>query len=248
MSPRRLQPLWIAGTAAAGALMFSTQFGFAQDPGIGKLLVARRDAPDAVFGKTVILLVRYQRDGTLGLVINRPTDIPVSRALPGVKGAERRDEPAYGGGPVATGTALALLRANVMPEEGVAHIHGKVYAIANRPFLEKMLESKAGPAELRVFMGYSGWARGQLESEIESGFWHVLPADADLAFDAEPKTLWTRLVARAEQRIAGVFLPQRPALTGHDFEHQLSGALTLLAGYIQMSHRADRARPEGGDQ
>lgn len=178
-----------------------------QVPGIGKLLVARSDAPDPVFGKTVILLVRYQRDGTLGLVINRPTDVAVSRALRGVKGAEHRDEPVYAGGPVASGTALALLRANVMPEEGVAHVHGKVYTITSRPFLEKTLESKAGPAELRVFMGYSGWARGQLESEIESGFWHVLPADASLAFDEEPETLWSRLVARAEQRIARALFP-----------------------------------------
>ncbi len=203
--------------AAAGfgilAPSISAQAASDQVPGIGKLLVARSDAPDPVFGKTVILLVRYQRDGTLGLVINRPTDVPISRALRGVKGAERRDEPVYAGGPVASGTALALLRANVMPEEGVAHVHGKVYTITNGPFLEKTLESKAGPEELRVFMGYSGWARGQLESEIESGFWHVLPADAGLAFDEEPATLWTRLAARAEQRIARVLFPRlaRPA-------------------------------------
>lgn len=211
--PRR----WFLAIAAAAAASCGlvTPAAFAQGassevPGIGKLLVARTDAPDPVFGKTVILLVRYQRDGTLGLAINRPTDVPVSRALPGVKGAARRDEPVYGGGPVATGTALALLRANVMPEEGVAHVHGKVYTITSKEFLEKTLESQAGPAELRVFMGYSGWARGQLESEIESGFWHVLPADASLAFDEEPETLWTRLVARAEQRIARVFFPAFP--------------------------------------
>jgi putative transcriptional regulator len=197
-------------TLLALDLAFCVQDLSAQEPGIGKLLVARRDAPDPVFGKTVILLVRYQRDGTLGLVINRPTDVPVARALRGVKGAERRDEPVYAGGPVAPGTALALLRANVMPEEGVAHVQGKVYTITNKPFLEKTLESKAGPAELRVFLGYSGWAKGQLESEIESGFWHVLPADASLAFDEEPETLWTRLVARAEQRIARVFFPAFP--------------------------------------
>lgn len=211
MPPRYLRRLRITLTTV-GALAFSIESGFAQGasgqaPGIGKLLVARRDAPDPVFGKTVILLVRYQRDGTLGLIINRPTEIPVSRALQGVKGAEQRDEPVYAGGPVSTRTALALLRANVMPEEGVTHVHGKVYTITSQEFLEKTVQSKAGPAELRVFMGYSGWARGQLENEIESGFWHVLPADAGLAFDEEPETLWTRLVARAEQRIARALFP-----------------------------------------
>lgn len=198
----------LAAVAIGYGALGSTGFAQAttrQVPGVGKLLVARSDAPDPMFGKTVILLVRYQRDGTLGLIINRPTDVPLSRALGGVKGAAKRDEPVYAGGPVAIGAALALLHANVMPEEGVTHVHGKVYSIADGQSLEKILESKAGPGELRVFMGYSGWARGQLESEIESGFWHVLPADAELAFDPEPETLWTRLVARAERRVASIF-------------------------------------------
>jgi putative transcriptional regulator len=214
MPLRYLGHLRIALTMV-GALVFSIRLGLAQGasgqvPGIGKLLVARSDAPDPVFGKTVILLVRYQRDGTLGVIINRPTDVPVSRALRGVKGSEGRDEPVYAGGPVAIRTALALLHANVMPEEGVTHVHGKVYTLADGQSLEKILQSRAGPTELRIFMGYSGWARGQLESEIESGFWHVLPPDADLAFDPEPETLWSRLVARAEQRIARVLFPVFP--------------------------------------
>jgi putative transcriptional regulator len=208
------QPLVAVASLAAvlGVLTpsLSAQTASDQVPGIGKLLVARSDAPDRVFGKTVILLVRYQRDGTLGVIINRPTDVPVSRALHGVKGAEGREEPVYAGGPVAIRTALALLHANVMPEEGVTHVHGKVYTLADGRSLEKTLESKTGPAELRVFMGYSGWARGQLENEIENGFWHVLPADAELAFDPEPETLWSRLVARAEQHIARVFFPGLP--------------------------------------
>ena len=188
--------------------------GFAQDLGVGKLLVARRDAADPVFAQSVILLVRYQRDGTLGVVINRPTEIPVSRALRGLHGAEHRDEPVYAGGPVEPGTAMVLLRANAMPEEGVSHIHGKVYVLTAKESLEKYLGGKAGPGELRVFMGYSGWSPGQLEDEIESGFWHVLPANAELAFDAEPESLWSRMIARAEQRIARVFPagPGTPAL------------------------------------
>jgi len=206
MWPRNFRRLWIA-LAAAGGLALTVPSGWAQDLGIGRLLVARRNAPDPIFGQTVILLVRYQRDGTLGLVINRPTDIPVSQALHGLKGSAQRNEPVYAGGPVETGTPLALLRANTMPEEGAAHIHGKVYAITNRQLLEKSLAGKAGPTELRVFMGYSGWARGQLENEIDQGFWHVLPSNADLAFDLEPESLWSRLVAQAEQRIAKLLPP-----------------------------------------
>jgi putative transcriptional regulator len=208
--PMRKQVL-CQGAVLACVLALATP-GLAQDPGIGKLLVAKRGAPDPVFGRTVILLVRYQRDGTLGVILNRPTEVPVASALRGVKGAEHRDEPVYAGGPVETRTALALLHANVMPEEGVAHVHGKVYVLTTKGSLEKNLASKAGPDELRVFMGYSGWSPGQLENEIESGFWHVLPAEASLAFDPEPETLWNRIIARAEQRIARV-RPRDPFFT-----------------------------------
>ena len=203
MTPRVSLPgRWFVLAAVAGAALTSAPCGVAQDLGIGRLLVARRDAPDPIFGKTVILLVRYQKDGTLGLVLNRPTDISVARALEEMKAPARRTEPVYAGGPVATDTAIALLRANVMPEEGVSHVHGKVYVITNRQFLEKSLAGKAGPSELRVFLGYSGWSRGQLEAEIDEGFWHVLPSNAELAFDPEPESLWSRMIARAEQRIA----------------------------------------------
>jgi putative transcriptional regulator len=200
--------LMIAAAALAGSVALSAQSPPVQGLGVGRLLVASRHAPDPVFGETVILLVRYEQDGTVGLVINRPTNVPISRALEKLNAAKQRTEPVFAGGPVETGSVLALLRANTMPAEEAIHVFGKVYLVSSKALLEKSLASKGGGADhLRVYLGYCGWSKGQLEDEVSQGAWHVLPSDADQAFDAEPETLWSRLVVRGEQRIARALFP-----------------------------------------
>ena len=172
-----------------------------QDLGIGKLLVARRDAPDSTFAETVILVVRYTQGGTVGLMLNRRTEVPVSRALEPLKGASGRSDPVFAGGPVELPNVLALLRSNVMPE-GAEHVTGKVYLVPTGELLEKTLTKRPDPADFRVYLGYCGWSPGQLENETSHGFWRVLNGSADIVFDSEPETLWSRLIERAEQRIA----------------------------------------------
>ena len=186
------------------------------DLGIGKLLVAKRDAPDSTFAKTVILLVRYTRGGTVGLMLNRRTEVPISRALDPLKGASGRSDAVFAGGPVELPNVLALLRTNVMPE-GAEHVTGKVYLVPTGALLEKTLAKQPDPADFRVYLGYCGWAPGQLENETSHGFWQVLTGSADIIFDSESGTLWSRLIERAEQRIArvqGQGAGQAPACPG----------------------------------
>jgi putative AlgH/UPF0301 family transcriptional regulator len=196
-------------TALICSLYVSAQSTSVQELGIGKILVARRHAPDPTFAETVILLVRYTNDGTVGLVINRRTNVPISQALRGLNGSKQRSEPVYLGGPVETQIVMALLRAKTMPDEA-AHVVGKVYLLSNKSVLEKSLTGRAAPTDFHVYLGYTGWSKRQLEAEVRRGFWDILPANGDLAFDPEPDTLWSRLIARTEQRIARVQIPRAP--------------------------------------
>jgi putative transcriptional regulator len=172
-----------------------------QNLGIGKILVAKRDAPDSTFAETVIVVVRYSQGGTVGLMLNRRTQVPISKALDPLKGSRGRSEPVYAGGPVELPNVLALMRADAMPE-GAEHVTGKVYLVSTEAQLEKTLAKRLDPADFRVYLGYCGWSRGQLENETSQGFWRVLNGSADIVFDSEPETLWSRLIERAEQRIA----------------------------------------------
>ena len=76
---------------------------------MGKLLVAKPELADPNFAATVVLIVHYEDEkGTIGLILNRRTDVPLSKVLPQIKGA--KEDPVYEGGPVETATAQALLR------------------------------------------------------------------------------------------------------------------------------------------
>jgi putative transcriptional regulator len=196
----------MAVAVLCGGLALSAQSTRVQDLGVGKLLVAHRDSRDPAFAETVILLVRYDHDGTLGLAINRRTKLPISRALEEFRGAKGRSDPVYMGGPVEVQSVLSLLKASAMPE-GATHVAGKVYLVSTKPLLEKALAERTDPEEFRVYLGYCGWAPGQLENETDHGFWHIFASDADLVFDTDPDTLWSRMIARAGQRIARGRIP-----------------------------------------
>ena len=60
-----------------------------------------------------------------------------------------------------------------------------------------------GPATFRVYAGYSGWTAKQLQGEVELGGWHIFPGDASVVFDPDPESVWSRLIRKTEQRIAG---------------------------------------------
>ena len=107
----------------------------AKDLGAGKLLVASRGLTDPNFAKTVILLVHYDAEGVVGLMLNRRTDVPLSRVLEGLKAAKNRSDPVYLGGPVETPAVFALLQSPAKVE-GPEHIFGSVYLISTKTLFE----------------------------------------------------------------------------------------------------------------
>jgi putative transcriptional regulator len=174
-----------------------------EDLAAGKLLVVPREAPDPAFAETVILLVRYERDGALGLIVNHPTGVLVSRALRDVKGAAKNADSLYLGGPVDVASVMALVRATQAPRDGV-RIFGDLFVINSKKALEGALNSSRTSGGVRVFVGYCGWTSRQLENEVRLGGWYIFERSAETVFDAKPETLWSRLIARTEFRIAGL--------------------------------------------
>jgi putative transcriptional regulator len=167
----------------------------------GKFLVARRGLPSPFFAETVIFLTHHDRKGAMGLIVNRPTDVPLSRALREIPGSQAREDFLYEGGPVENRGVLALLRSRGKLE-GAQHVVADVYLIASKALLEKTLASGPLPSSFRVYLGYSGWGPGQLEREMEMGSWFVLDPGAGAAFDKDPETLWSRLIRLTELQIA----------------------------------------------
>src|SRR6202046_336823 len=127
----------------AAWLLFASVPAFCQtdDLAVGRLLVASRDLGDPNFAKTVILLVHYSEDqGSVGLVVNKRTDVPISRVFHDLKEASGRNDPVHVGGPVELNSVLALLKSANKPE-GADRVFGDVYLISKKDQLARTMAS-----------------------------------------------------------------------------------------------------------
>ncbi len=152
------------------------------------LLIATPELSEP-FTKGVVLLVRHNEDGALGLILNRPTSAQLKDAWSQVSDVPcHRDAPLFLGGPcegplVALHTHEFLLEIEVM---------SGLYFCASKEKLETLAaQEDETPRNVKFFAGYSGWAAGQLENEIARGSWSVMPAKAEHVFWDEDE-LWQR--------------------------------------------------------
>ena len=153
------------------------------------LLVARAELPDSNFKDSVVLVMNNIGPAPIGVIVNRPTRIAVSRLFPDLERLAQVDDKLYFGGPVEIESVSFLFRADTAPEHAIRVIDG-VYLSANRDLLRKLLERDKPMEGLRIFVGHSGWAPGQLEAEIARGDWTLAPAEADALFDPKSKHPW----------------------------------------------------------
>ena len=168
---------------------------------VGKLLVASRDLPDPNFARTVVLLVQFSDDGVIGLIINRRSQVPVSRVLDNMAGARGRQDAVYAGGPVGQTDILALLRAPKQPGDA-KRVMGEVFLVSSKETLEETLAAATGPDKMHVFLGYAGWTEPQLQHEVDLGAWYIFQGSPEAVFNSEPDSLWPRLIRETEVRVA----------------------------------------------
>jgi len=183
------------------AVFLPVQSKNANDLAAGKLLVASRDLADPNFAETVVLLVHCDAQGVVGLILNRRTDVPLSRGLEDLKPAKDRSDTVYLGGPVETPLVLALFQS---PAEidGAEHVFGGVYLISTKTLLEATISAKPAPGAFHVYVGYAGWTADQLRREVELGAWFVFPGDAATVFNSDPDSLWLQMIQKTELLMA----------------------------------------------
>lgn len=188
----------------------------------GHLLVAEPTLEDPNFRRTVVYLIEHSADGALGLVLNRPGDVPVGEAVPTWAPYVEDPDRIFVGGPVSPEGAICLARCRsegpleslfehapeidptavfkpITPTIGAIDLHGDPS------------DAPAGVTALRVFAGYAGWSGGQLELELEAGGWYVLDAEDDDVFTDHPERLWRDVLARQRGSLRSMaFFPEEP--------------------------------------
>lgn len=162
------------------------------DPEIakGKLLIAMPTLQDPNFRQAIILLCEHGPDGSLGLVVNRPTNVEVSTLIEDLPELDATGQ-VYAGGPVGKNGMLILCRGDATSEDRA--ILEDVFLAHDFDVL-KIPWSRGRAGEIRCYVGYAGWAPSQLEAEVHAGAWRILPGDPKLIFDANPATLWQEMM------------------------------------------------------
>ena len=153
------------------------------------LLVARGDLPDPDFADSVVLVMNNLGAAPVGIIINRPMPIPVSRLFPDLKRLAKVPDKVYFGGPVDLGTVWFLIRAAAPPEHAIQACDG-VYLSADRQLLLQLLGREKPMDGLRIVVGHAGWAPGQLEAEITRHDWTPKRAEVEAIFSAKPERPW----------------------------------------------------------
>jgi len=162
----------------------------------GQLLIAMPTLLDPNFWRTVVVLGAHSpEDGAFGLVINRELDVPMASILEEL-GQEAPEgtalPPVMSGGPVEPTHGFVIFErgGGEAADDALALEHD--LAISGSLDTLVALASGVRPGRYRLFLGYSGWAPGQLEQEIEENSWLVAPLDPALIFEVPVPSRWER--------------------------------------------------------
>lgn len=157
----------------------------------GKLLIAEPFLGDPNFDRGVVLLCDHNEFGSFGFVLNQLTDLMLGDVL---EETIYQDIPLFLGGPVEKNT-LHFIHSRPDLIEGSAEIMRGVYWGGDFEEVKTLLNlNRLTAAEVRFFIGYSGWGSGQLVEELEQKSWIVSETTAEFLFSTPPDHFWREVL------------------------------------------------------
>ena len=175
----------------------------------GKLLVAAPSLLDPNFNQTVLLMLEHSDDGALGVVINRPSRLPVQGTIDECAHFAADPKVVFFGGPVSPSSVIALASVALDDaDDNWSQVIGNIGTLD----LETSPEQVGGLDRIRLFAGYAAWAPNQLESELAENAWLVLNHAVTDPFVPDPQELWTTVLGRQTGAIRRLRLyPRSPS-------------------------------------
>lgn len=160
-------------------------------PKAGRLLLSEPFLYDQHFRRSVIYIAEHNDKGTIGFILNKPIDLNLTDSI---EGFPNYHEQVYYGGPVNR-NQLFYVHTLGKKIEGALTIAKGFYWGGDFDKVKELINLKVlKPTELRFYAGYSGWATGQLESEIEDRSWIVAEAKPEYIMGNKPSALWATVL------------------------------------------------------
>ncbi|MCK0131736.1 YqgE/AlgH family protein [Flavobacteriaceae bacterium F08102] len=153
----------------------------------GKLLIAEPSIlNDTSFNRSVILLSEHNDEGSIGFILNKPSEFTLGDLLPDTKS----DLIIYNGGPVSQENLYFVHRVPELIPESI-QIAENIYWGGNFENVQKLLERNLlKKLDIRFFLGYSGWSKDQLQSELDTTSWIVIDNTYKNIFDISDHSIW----------------------------------------------------------
>ena len=147
-------------------------------------LIAMPAMADGNFSEALVYICDHSKEGAMGLVINRPMEVPLSTVFEQMQldsSSPMDTQPLLSGGPVSVERGFVLHSGDDQSWESTMKVSPQVSLTASRDIIADMAAGN-GPSDALVVLGYAGWGAGQLEQEIADNAWLTVPADSDIIF------------------------------------------------------------------
>jgi putative transcriptional regulator len=169
----------------------------------GTLLIASPELEDPNFAHTVVLVLRNDTNGAIGVILNRPTTLVPAKVFPELAASVGSyTGKLFRGGPVASSRLLFLVRGLAAATVQGPEVVEKVFLAGDPEKLPDIVRLADGTRELRMYAGHAEWMPGQLDREIAAGGWQTQAATAEIVFHASPTALWDELTKRSGETVA----------------------------------------------
>ena len=147
-------------------------------------LIAMPSLANSNFSEALIYICDHSKEGSMGLVINRPMDVPLGTVFEQMQldnKSQLSAQPLLSGGPVSIERGFVLHPTQGQHWESTMEVSSQVSLTASRDILADIAAGH-GPSDALVVLGYVGWGAGQLEQEIAENSWLTVPAESDIIF------------------------------------------------------------------
>ena len=159
---------------------------------VDRCLIATPAIKDPIFASSLIYMCEHNESGSMGLVINHETSQILDDVFQQLdiqcEDDTIKNQPVYVGGPVQLEQGF-VLHSNAGHWQNSVEVSNGIHLTSSLDILQAVANGK-GPQDYLVIMGFSGWASGQLESELQQNSWLTASCDADLLFHQKSEDKW----------------------------------------------------------